>query len=131
MGKGSKRATVPANEYLRAMTEPVDVAHPVYPKHAFMYQEAGKWGRKFRWLDGVTHANSFDRKRLDADWQRACDEATANYDDARKAAAQGVASGLATFKDLAAAFITYQQVEIATANARRNASSYRPPGCSI
>jgi hypothetical protein len=95
------------------MTEPVDVAHPVYPKHAFMYQEAGKWGRKFRWLDGATHANSFDRKRLDADWQRACDEATANYDDARKAAAQGVASGLATFKDLAAAFITYQQVEIA------------------
>jgi hypothetical protein len=70
-------------------------------------------GCKFCWLDGATHANSFDRKRLDADWQRACDEATANYDDARKAAAQGVASGLPTFKDLAAAFITYQQFEIA------------------
>jgi hypothetical protein len=35
-----------------------------------MYQEAGKWGRKFRWLDGAPHANSFDRERLDVDWQQ-------------------------------------------------------------
>jgi hypothetical protein len=98
-GKASKRVIVPANEYLRAMTETVDVAHPIYPAFVTMYREAAKWGRKFRWLDGATHANSFDRKRLDADWQRACDEATANYDDARKAAAQGVASGLPAFKE--------------------------------
>jgi hypothetical protein len=41
MGKARKRATVPATEYLRAMTEPVDVAHPVYPKHVFHVSGSG------------------------------------------------------------------------------------------